>query len=205
MDMNTAHAGMDGFQEILERKEAELVGASRTRDDFAIEKSADQMEEIQHASERDVAIRNGDRESTLLRDVKAALRRIHDGSFGTCTECDWAISPKRLAAVPWASRCITCQEAADRGGQESTEPLRGTLVRAAGMNGSAPGPSLTNAVQSTARSWDSKAREKSGPSSENRVQLPNHGSGANGTNRSRRQFNPSVVPGSGLVGRWPPP
>src|ERR1017187_1277788 len=41
------------------------------------------MDEIQYASERDLAIRNVDRESSLLRDVKGALRRIHDGSFGT--------------------------------------------------------------------------------------------------------------------------
>ena len=109
---------MGGFQEILERKEAELVQVLRKRDGIAIEKSADQMDEIQYATERDLAIRNVDRESTLLRQVKAALRRIHDGSFGTCIECESAISPKRLAAVPWASRCIQCQEAADRDGQE---------------------------------------------------------------------------------------
>ena len=72
------------------------------------------MDEIQYASERDLAIRNVDRESTLLRQVKAALRRIHDGGFGICIDCDSAISPKRLAAVPWAPRCIQCQEAADR-------------------------------------------------------------------------------------------
>ena len=92
----------------------------RKRDGIAIEKSADQMDEIQYASERDLAIRNVDRESTLLRQVKAALRRIHDGSFGTCIDCESAISPKRLAAVPWATRCIQCQEAADREGQETT-------------------------------------------------------------------------------------
>jgi len=72
-----------------------------------------------------------DRESTLLGDVKAALLRIHDGSFGTCTECDWAISPKRLAAVPWASRCIECQEAADSDGQKRTESVREAFVHAA--------------------------------------------------------------------------
>ena len=86
--MKTAQTEMDGFQEILERKEAELVRVLRKRDGIAIEKSADQMDEIQYASERDLAIRNVDRESTLLREVKAALRRIHDGSFGTCIECD---------------------------------------------------------------------------------------------------------------------
>ena len=114
MAMKTAPTEMAGFQEILERKQAELARVLRKRDDIAIEKSADQMDEIQYASERDLAIRNVDRESNLLREVKAALRRIHDGSFGTCIECDSAISPKRLAAVPWAPRCIQCQDAADR-------------------------------------------------------------------------------------------
>lgn len=107
-------------REILERKQSELVDLLRNRDGISIEKSADQMDEIQYASERDLAIRNVDRESRLTRQVKAALRRLHDGSFGTCIECDSEISPNRLAAVPWASRCIQCQDAADRDGQEKT-------------------------------------------------------------------------------------
>jgi DnaK suppressor protein len=122
---------MSGFLEILEQREAELVGVLRNRDGIAIEKSADQMDEIQCATERDLAIRNVDRESNLLRDVKDALRRIHDGSFGTCVDCESAISPKRLAAVPWAACCIQCQEAAERDRQEGTESLTGTLLNAA--------------------------------------------------------------------------
>ena len=129
--MKTEHSDMSGFLEILEQREAELVGVLRNRDGIAIEKSADQMDEIQCATERDLAIRNVDRESNLLRDVKDALRRIHDGSFGTCVECESAISPKRLAAVPWAACCIQCQEAAERDRQEGTESLTGTLLNAA--------------------------------------------------------------------------
>jgi DnaK suppressor protein len=105
-------------QEILERKQAELMGVLRNRDGLAIEKSADQMDEIQYATERDLAIRNVDRDSALLRQVKAALLRMGDGSFGTCLDCESAISPKRLAAVPWAARCIECQEISDRDGSE---------------------------------------------------------------------------------------
>ena len=129
--MKTEHSEMRGFLEILERREAELVGVLRNREGIAIEKSADQMDEIQGATERDLAIRNVDRESNLLRDVKDALRRIHDGSFGTCVDCESAISPKRLAAVPWAACCIQCQEAAERDRQEGTESLTGTLLNAA--------------------------------------------------------------------------
>jgi DnaK suppressor protein len=131
MTMKTRHSEMSGFQEILERKEAELVHVLRRRDGIAIEKSADQMDEICYATERDLAIRNVDRESNLLRDVKDALRRIHEGSFGACTDCESAISPKRLAAVPWAACCIQCQEAAERDRQNGTESPTATLLNAA--------------------------------------------------------------------------
>jgi DnaK suppressor protein len=126
--MMIATTEMGGFLEILERKEAELASVLRKRDDIAIEKSADQMDEIQYATERDLAIRNVDRESNLLRQVKAALRRIHDGSFGACIECESAISPKRLVAVPWASRCIGCQNAADQDGRERENSVSSTLL-----------------------------------------------------------------------------
>jgi DnaK suppressor protein len=131
MAMKIVPAGMSGIKEVLERKEAELVQVLRKRDGIAIEKSADQMDEIQYASERDLAIRNVDRESVLLRGVKAALGRIHDGSFGTCIDCESPIGPKRLVAVPWASRCIKCQEAADRDGQERPESFGQTFAHAA--------------------------------------------------------------------------
>ena len=122
---------MAGFRKVLECKEAELAQVLRKRDGIAIEKSADQMDEIQYATERDMAIRNVDRDSTLLRDVREALHRIHEGSFGTCLDCESAISAKRLAAVPWAARCIQCQEAADRDRQEGTESLPAALLNAA--------------------------------------------------------------------------
>ena len=129
--MNTAHSEMTGFQEILERREAELGRLLRKRDDIAIEKSADQMDEVQYASERDMAIRIVDRETVLLREVRGALLRIHEGGFGTCLECETAISPKRLAAVPWARLCIRCQEAADRDGQEGSDLLSDSRSKAA--------------------------------------------------------------------------
>jgi DnaK suppressor protein len=119
--MNTAPATTAASRESLERKLAELSQGLRTRDGISIEKSADQMDEIQYAAERDLAIRNVDRESTLLRQVKAASRRIEDGRFGVCIECDSPISEKRLAVLAWAPRCIGRQQAADRQQQERTD------------------------------------------------------------------------------------
>jgi DnaK suppressor protein len=128
MALKLAPQMMNEFQETLKRSEAELVQILRKRDGIAIEKSADQMDEIQYASERDLAIRSVDRESRLLRQVRAALRRIQDGDFGICIECESAIGPKRLLAVPSAPRCIACQGAADRDGRGRTESFGETLV-----------------------------------------------------------------------------
>ena len=119
---------MNKFKKILETKQAELEKIVRNRDAIAIEKSADALDEVQHASERELAIRNLDRESNLLRSVRLALRRIEDGSFGTCLHCEEDISPKRVAAVPWAANCIQCQELADRNKQEGNEAFDDELV-----------------------------------------------------------------------------
>jgi DnaK suppressor protein len=118
-EMQTVAAEVGAFRAILGQKRAELDHFLRGRDDIAIEASADQMDEIQHASERDLAIQNVDRHSSLLREVQAALRRDQDGTLGICIDCESAISVKRMAAVPWASRCIRCQELADRDRQDN--------------------------------------------------------------------------------------
>jgi len=102
------------FKTILETKQAELAQVLRNREAIAIEKSADALDEVQHAAERELAIRNLDRESGLLRQVRNALHRIDEGSYGVCLHCEEEINPKRLQAVPWAQYCITCQELADR-------------------------------------------------------------------------------------------
>jgi len=119
------------YREILEAKQAELAQVLRNRDGITIEKSPDALDEVQNAAERELAIRNLDRESNLLRNVRAALHRIDDGMFGICLHCEEDISPKRLNAVPWAPYCIGCQENADRNQEEGIESLDDLLVNAA--------------------------------------------------------------------------
>jgi len=122
---------MNKFKKILENKQDELERIVRNRDAITIEKSADALDEVQHAAERELAIRNLDRESNLLRNVRSALRRIDDGSFGICLHCEEEISPKRIAAVPWAPYCIQCQEQADRNQEQGDESFDDMLVNAA--------------------------------------------------------------------------
>ena len=47
-------------------------------------------------------------ERAVLSEIRAALGRIDDGSFGRCEECDTAISKARLEAIPYAALCVKC-------------------------------------------------------------------------------------------------
>ena len=121
---------LNRFRAILTAKVAELE-RSNHREGITSERSADQLEEIQAASQRALAVCNLDREFNQLREACAALRRMDEGSFGICQECDEDIHPRRLAAVPWAALCIQCQEAVDGNLDEIQEPSRDFLGRAA--------------------------------------------------------------------------
>jgi DnaK suppressor protein len=122
---------VQGFRNTLMARVAELDRITRQRDGITIERSADQADEVQWSSERSVAVGNLDRDCSQLRNARAALGRIQDGSFGICQRCDGDIHPKRLAAVPWAAYCIICQEAIDRNSEVLEMPVRDLLARAA--------------------------------------------------------------------------
>lgn len=104
---------MESFRRLLESKRAEIL-RSRNPEQIAIERAADEMDELVLANERELAIETLSRQAGLLSQVKRALERIEDGSYGDCEECEEPISPRRLAALPWATLCIRCQEKEDR-------------------------------------------------------------------------------------------
>jgi DnaK suppressor protein len=122
---------LNKYRNVLQAKQAELLHMIRNRDGIVIEKCPDSLDEVQYATERELAIRSLDRDSNLLRNVRAALDRIEEGSFGVCLHCDEDISPKRLAAVPSTAFCIVCQEIADRSQYDGAETLDELLTTAA--------------------------------------------------------------------------
>jgi DnaK suppressor protein len=105
---------IEKFTNLLRSKETELSASMRNRDEIVIETVPDALDQVQLMSERELAIRNLDRDSNLLRQIRRALSRVTNGSYGICLHCEEDILPKRLAAVPWAAFCIKCQEKIDR-------------------------------------------------------------------------------------------
>jgi DnaK suppressor protein len=107
-------AKVQEVRKILEVKRKELMAGSSDRDEILIENAAEEFDRLQQQLNREVAIRNLDRESKLLKDVQAAINRMDDESFGICLRCDEEIPEKRLKALPWAAYCVPCQETVDR-------------------------------------------------------------------------------------------
>ena len=106
-------------------KAQETLGIHDLRENrqiIALDRSADELDLAERSAEREFAILGLNRRSEVLRNIQAALRRIENGTFGTCTNCEEMIGRNRLVAVPWTPFCITCQEAVDRSDSGTIEP-----------------------------------------------------------------------------------
>ena len=101
----------DACREILLAKRAELISASRHVDSGLAELARvaedDQAPELHEAF---ISLEVSRLDYQTLKQVNAALDRLATGDFGVCTACGGDISPKRLAAIPWAQWCIACQK-----------------------------------------------------------------------------------------------
>ena len=112
---------LNNFRAVLTVKHAEATRTLGRREGLTIERTPDALDEVQFAAARELSTRNLERESSVLREVRAALDRIADGSYGACLHCEEEISQKRLKAMPWAKLCIACQEDTDRKRQPEVE------------------------------------------------------------------------------------
>jgi DnaK suppressor protein len=119
-------ADVDKYRALLMAKREEIVGTSPRREDLWIVQSNEQIETVQLAGQREFAARALEREAKSLMQIAAALKRIDDGEFGICLDCEDPISAKRLVAVPWTACCLHCQEMHDA--QEATETAHTKLA-----------------------------------------------------------------------------
>jgi DnaK suppressor protein len=100
-------------KEALEKAQRETLGTFR-RDELEIEPMADPLDVVRWSMERDLAGQTLDHKAQRAREIRAALDRLEVGTFGICEDCASPIGVKRLNAVPWATRCVSCQNEAER-------------------------------------------------------------------------------------------
>jgi DnaK suppressor protein len=106
------------FKTLLTEKRDEIVKKAKQtlEEDMALDANdlPDEMDLASSEYLQSFTFRLRGREKVFLDKIEKALRKIEDGSFGTCEECGEEISVKRLEARPETTLCIRCKEDQER-------------------------------------------------------------------------------------------
>lgn len=109
-------------QRLLEKQQdlldsiARLDNAARESRDAEVEDPIDQVTSSELKAGAFAVSTVGAR---TLEQVRAALQRIENGTYGICIDCGRRIEPARLEAVPWTPYCRADQEKHDGTAQPS--------------------------------------------------------------------------------------
>lgn len=95
----------------LVEETALLEGEARDSGEAEVRDSTDEATSSQSTSE---ALQEGTLASQTLTQVRDALRRIEEGTYGKCIACGRQVETARLEAVPWAAYCLQDQEKQDK-------------------------------------------------------------------------------------------
>ena len=113
------HKKLKTFREKLLQKKQEILVAYNKNMTYGKEADEEGAQDIadkasnSYTKEFLFSLSNNERD--LLQLVDEALVRIDDRRFGVCVVCEDEMDRKRLEAVPWAKRCIACQEKQEQG------------------------------------------------------------------------------------------
>lgn len=96
-------------------KEIEGLMSRRMSDEMQgrIDSAPDVGDQALLDSERGRDISILEMRNRIRQQIEEALVRLREGSYGTCADCGTEISEKRLQALPFARRCVACQEKAE--------------------------------------------------------------------------------------------
>ncbi|MCX7919585.1 MAG: TraR/DksA family transcriptional regulator [bacterium] len=104
------------YDRLIAERERILQGLNAGYGEIASSELPDWVDLASASHERELSIiLNGNNEEALDR-IDEALRLIEEGTFGICQECKKPISKERLAVVPFARYCVSCQEKKERSG-----------------------------------------------------------------------------------------
>ncbi len=103
------------MREALQKERDEIKGLlGGLQEGLKVSAEGDDLEKMLAFSSREQTARDLERLQTRLIEVEGALGRLNQSfGFGVCVECGEPISVKRLTAVPWAKKCIKCQESSE--------------------------------------------------------------------------------------------
>jgi DnaK suppressor protein len=101
---------IEDFRKVLQERRKAVSPRITHAEGLSVELSADAVDEAQSSSLRELAVQLMNANWETQRAIDIALDRIQTGGYGECDDCGKEIGPRRLAALPWATLCIGCQE-----------------------------------------------------------------------------------------------
>jgi DnaK suppressor protein len=108
-----ANLDTEEYRRMLLAKEQELAARIEPEHEEArrvvFEPVHDRGDESVLDEEKEVEFTEVNADWELLNQVRDALQRIQDGTFGKCLEDNRRISEKRLREMPWAAYCLKHQ------------------------------------------------------------------------------------------------
>jgi DnaK suppressor protein len=112
MKRGTAQAKRpENYRALLLAKKSELTSSLRSKLDTLAGPSGAALEDLAPVfHDQFIALRINRLDFLQLKLIEAALERIDSEEYGVCVDCGDAIAGVRLEAIPWAVRCIGCQE-----------------------------------------------------------------------------------------------
>jgi DnaK suppressor protein len=106
------------YRTLLKQQLTDLVGQGEQTVRQMVGKEAEEIADPNDRgtveSERNWALRLGDRDRRLATKIEAALERIEKGTFGVCESCSRPIASARLKARPITTLCIDCKTESER-------------------------------------------------------------------------------------------
>ena len=100
---------IDKIKAMLEEKMRELNERAHDIDDELSETPDDDWSENAVESENDEVLESvGNLALKEIGQIKLALSKIDAGTYGVCEKCEEKIPPKRMEALPYATRCVGC-------------------------------------------------------------------------------------------------
>jgi DnaK suppressor protein len=101
-------------QRLVQQKQELLVRAAKVRADITRSSGPldkDFAEQVVQMENDAVLAGIGEATAAELAQINRALAQLDQGSYGTCSNCGKPINERRLQALPYSDRCITCAEA----------------------------------------------------------------------------------------------
>lgn len=106
------------YKGMLENK---LRSISFDREGLQLAVCPEKADETCFRENRDMNARTAEQTCRCRKQVQSALRRIEQGSYGICCQCEDDITQTRLNALPWAALCVSCQQEEERSGKNTID------------------------------------------------------------------------------------